>query len=112
MKIRSNYRPSDETLILNFDFPVGIGSCGFTEAEFMYHMKQYNKDVKLKQSILENITEEINKIVVEVLDSYVEIDWRDDKTLELHSIGQKLETDKTEELIETIKKSIGGIINV
>lgn len=109
MKIRSNYR-SDETLVLNFDFPVGIGSCGFTEAEFMYHMKQYNKDVKLEQSILENITEMIDDIIVEVLGAYVEIDWRDDKTLEIHSIGQKFEKDKTEELIKTIKNSIKSMI--
>lgn len=110
MKIEYSFRGKN-SLRLNFNFPVGIESFGFTPAEFDYFMKKYNPNVKFSQEILENITKDINEILLNNFGDNIDLDWRDDNEIEVHNI-EEIDKTKVEDVIQEIKTKIGGELNV
>jgi len=99
---------------LYFNFPVGIESFGFNPAEFSYFMKKYNPNIKFSQEFLEDISKDINEILLNNFGDGIDLDWRNDNEIEIHNIEiDKTEVEtKIENVINEINTKIGGKLNV
>jgi len=97
----------EQTLRINFDKPIGIGSFGFeTDEELLKFVNEYpakeNCDFDMFKKC-QKFSEQINNIIIETLDKCKNVelylDWRDDFEIEIHGINQ----DKfTENIIQEI----------
>ena len=97
MKIKSDYRYT-RTFRMNFDKPVGVGSCDYTKSEFNSFIPNATKTLEE----YEKITDDVNDIIIDVLGDDIEIDWRDDQEVEIHKVTD--DGDEKEELIGKIDK--------
>lgn len=84
----------EQTLRIEFDKPVGIGSYGFkTDEELIKFINEY-PDEKCDFDMFKNclfLEDQINKIIIESLDKCknveLHLDWRDDFVIEVHGIN-------------------------
>ncbi len=85
----------EQTLRINFDKPIGIGSFGFkTDEELLKFINEY-PDIKHNFDMFkkcQKLKEQINKIIIESFDKCKNVelylDWRDDFEIEIHGINQ------------------------
>lgn len=99
MKSSHNFR-YEQTLRINFDKPIGIGSFGFeTDDELLKFVNEYphedhNFDTFKKCQKLKN---QINNIIVESFETCknveLSLDWRDDFEIEIHGINPDMFND-------------------
>jgi len=88
-EIKCDYKDKN-TLKINFNFPAGIGSFSRDEEEIIKDFPELVKICdKINLDIYEAIqlTENIENTIYDALGDSVNIDWRDDKVVEIHNIN-------------------------
>ena len=87
VKVEMDYRYAN-TLRINFDVPVGLGSCDYTRDEITNEIANAMGNRTLKEWGI--VTAEVNCIIRNTLGSDVVIDWRDANEVEVHGIIKNL----------------------
>jgi len=89
-EIKYKYKNDNTTLEINFNFPAGIGSFSDDEEEIIEDFPEL-VEICVKANLDINnaiqVTDDINNAIYESLGNYVEIDWRDDQTIEIHNVN-------------------------
>ena len=86
VRIRMDFRYV-HTLRINFDSPVGIGSCGYTEERFEREVNGVTKGRTLRE--YEAMTWDVNHFLHKI-GSNVIVDWRDEYEVEVHGVVEDL----------------------
>ena len=86
IRIRMDFRYM-RTLRINFDSPVGIGSCGYTEERFEEKVNGVTGGRTLKE--YEAMTWDVNRFLYK-LGFDVIVDWRDEHEVEVHGVIEDL----------------------
>lgn len=87
----------EDTLRINFNTPLGLGSYCDTveelkdEFDYVYNelSKKYN-DETLKKFI--NITDKVNNYLLKTFGDVI-LDWRDDSELEIHGVSEDFDSE-------------------
>jgi len=98
MELNYDFRYKN-TLRINFEDIVGVGSNGFESQEEYDAIKEIAKLSNGDIHKLNSITDVVNNIVIKHL-GHVELDWRDDQELEIHQVFDKT---NVENLIDELK---------
>jgi len=90
-----NYR-YENTLRINFNIPLGLGSyCDNlqdlkTECDYVYEdLSKIYDDVVLSKCI--DLFDNVNNTLREKLGDDVELDWRDDSEIEIHNVKSNID---------------------
>ena len=86
----------ENTLRINFNFPLGVGSyCDNLEdlkSECDYVYEELSKkftDYEIQKLI--GFTDKVNSYLLSVLGNDVELDWRDDSEIEIHNVKSNVD---------------------
>jgi len=102
-EIKYDYKDKN-TLRITFNFPAGIGSFSEDEDEIIKDFPELVKickdaDLEIVDAI--QLTQDIDIAIYDSLGESINIDWRDDKVVEIHNINSLLELIKNLEDIAT-----------
>jgi hypothetical protein len=96
-----------ETLTIDFDYPVGLGSSYGDAEEIEEEDKEGTELETMSNDELQkfiDLTEEINDILYDELGAYgdIEIDWRGNSEVEIHNVPSSINIDKLVKALNSI----------